>query len=177
MAQDFEVSTVTGRVLATNLVAGGLLRETQSHPGDYKLTTRFLQVAGARVVEPLQRERAHGLLERACDLARRINAERNRNPYEIDQVAVFGDFMSRDPKLAELSLGVLLRRRPPARLARWGRVEERARGRKEIRATLQKPSTFLHVRFVKSTTDLPRPFSVVFRADGQARTRAYLVPV
>ena len=165
MAQDFQLTTTSGRALAGNLVEGGLLRETHTHPGDYRLTTRFLQVAGARVVEPLPRERAQLLLARACELARRINAERNRNPYEIDAVAVFGGYMSRDRKLAELSLGVVLRRRPAERLARWGRIAERAKGRKEIRGTLEKPSTFLQVRFVKRPADLPRPFSVVYQAD------------
>ncbi len=165
MARDFGMSTVSGRRLADDLVDGGLLRTTEAHPGDYKVTSRFLQIAAARVVEPLQRERAQALLTRACELARRVNVERHRNPYAIDLIAVFGDFMSRDPRLGDLSLGVVLRRRPKEQLARWGRIEERARGRKEIRATLEKPSTFLQVRFVKSLIDLPRPFSVVFRAD------------
>lgn len=164
VAHDFGLTTISGQALANELVQGGLLRPDPER-GEYGLTTRFLQVAAARVVDPLPRARAQLLLARACDLAARINAERSRNPYEIDTIAVFGSYMSRERKLSELTLGVVLRRRPAERLARWGRIEDRAKGRKEIRATLEKPSTFLQVRFVKRIDELPRPFGVVYRVD------------
>jgi len=165
VAQDFGLTTISGKALADEMVDGGLLRPSDTERGDYGITTRFLQVAGARVVEPLPRERAQVLLTRVCNLAGRINTERTRNPYQIDAVAVFGSYMSRDRKLSELALGVVLRRRPPDRLARWGKIDEAAHGRKEIRATLEKPSTFIQARFVKRVEDLPRPFAVAYRID------------
>jgi hypothetical protein len=165
MAQDFGMTTTSGQALVDEMMGGGLLRAHTQMPGDLRLTTRFLQVATARVVDPLPRERAQALVARLTTLAERINAERSRNPYEIESMAVCGSYMSRDRTLSDLALGVVLRPRAPGRLARWGHIEDQAKGRKEIRGTLEKPSTFIQVRFVKNHSELPRPFSVLFRAD------------
>jgi hypothetical protein len=168
LRQDFGVDTVQGNALVEQLVAEGLLEPPAALQAEYGLTERFVEYASARVVEPLPRERARQLLANACELAARVNGEWTRNPLEIEAVAPFGCYMSRDRQLAELPLGIVVRTRPAALRARWGRVQTKSDGAREIRAEFREISSFIHVRMVNDTRRLPRPFAVAFHADSPA---------
>jgi hypothetical protein len=164
LAQDFGVTTVEGQALIDELVADGLLRPRTETPSDYRLTRRFVEFASARVVDPLPRARARQLLAQACALAAKINADWTRNPLEIDMVAPFGCYMSRDEQLAELSLGIVVRTRPGSRRAHW-RMATKADGANEIRAAFRELSSYVRVRLVNDTRLLSRPFAVAFREE------------
>ena len=166
LRQDFGVDTVQGNALVGQFVADGLLEPPGELQADYGITERFVEYASARVVEPLPRERAKQLLAHACELAARVNGEWTRNPLEIEALAPFGCYMSRDRKLAELPLGIVVR--PRARRPRWGRLQTKNDGAREIRAEFRELSSFIHVRMVNDTRRLPRPFSVAFHADSPA---------
>ena len=165
LRQDFGVDTVQGNALIETLVAEGLLEAPDGVHADYAPTERFLQFASARVVDPLPREHAKRLLARACDLAVQINGEWARNPLEIEALAPFGCYMSLDAQLAELPLGIVVRARPVTRRSRWGRIQTKGDGAREIRAEFRNLSSFVHVRMVEDRRLLPRPFAVAFDAD------------
>jgi len=166
LRQDFGVDTLQGNTLVEQLVAEGLLEPPGELQADYGVTERFVEYASARVVEPLPRERARQLLVHACELATRVNGQWTHNPLEIEAVAPFGCYMSRDRQLAELPLGIVVR--PRARRARWGRAQTKSDGAREIRAQFRELSSFIHVRMVNDTRRLPRPFAVAFHADSPA---------
>ncbi|HXX82507.1 MAG TPA: hypothetical protein VEN29_00855 [Casimicrobiaceae bacterium] len=162
LRQDFALDTVDGTALLDKMVADGLLEPEPGRRDDYRLTERFFEYATARVVEPLPRERAKELLSRACLLAERINTEWTKNPLEIEALAAFGSYMSRDEMLAELALGVVVCPRAEWRRTRWGRVASNADGAREIRVALRDLSSFVRVRMVNELRGVPRPFSVAF---------------
>ena len=108
---DFGVDTIDARVLVEGMVEGGLL-QPRAEQRDYRITDRFYEFAAARIVDPLPRPRAKQLVGQADDLARRVNAEWTRNPLLIEAVAPFGAYMSRDPYLDELPLGLVVGNRP-----------------------------------------------------------------
>jgi hypothetical protein len=170
LRQDFGINDAdAGQALIDEFVAERLLDPPNELQADYGLTERFLEFAFARVVEPLPRERAKELLAQACELAARINTEWTRNPLEIEAVAPFGSYMTREKQLAELSLGVVVRQRPPSRRARWGRIVSKTDGARDIRAALRGLSSFIHVRMVRDKGLLPRPFAVAFQDDSSIR--------
>jgi hypothetical protein len=163
LRQDFGMSTVAGDVLVEGFVARGLLEARTTQRGDYRLTERFLEFATARVVVPLPRSRAKELVSQSCELATRINAECRRNPLEIEMIAPFGKYISRNEQLAALDLGVVVQTRAPMRRARWGRFMTKAEGAHDIRAAFRELSSFIRVRMVNDKRLLPRPFAVVFQ--------------
>ena len=163
--QDFGVDAAHGQALIDELVAEGLLEPPDELQADYGLTGRFCEFAAARVVEPLPRGRAKRLLVQACALAAQVNEEWTHNPLEIEAVAPFRSYMTRDPLLEELSLGLVVRPRAVARRARWGRMKSKSDGAREIKAEFRKLSSFVQVRMVNETRLLPRPFAVAFNAD------------
>ena len=55
------------------------------------------------------------MVAKAIELATRINVRWSRNPLEIETIATFGGYMSRDSEIADVGLGIVLRVRPPAR--------------------------------------------------------------
>lgn len=165
LCQDFGVDAQKGQRLIEELVAEGLLDPPNGLQSDYGVTERFLEFAGARVVEPLARERAKQLLVQACALAARINDGWTHNPIELEAVAPFGSYMTRDAELAELSLGLVVRPRAALRRARWGRMQSKSDGAHEIKAAFRALSSFMYVRMVSETQLLPRPFAVAFHAD------------
>jgi hypothetical protein len=165
LRHDFGVSTALGRVVVDELVAEGLLRpHTRTH-GDFHVHPRFVEFASARVVEPLSRAKAKLLVAKACELAAQINAGSSRNPLEIAAVAVFGAYMSRESKLAELPLALVVRSRAQVRRARWGRIASTTEGAEKLRAAFGELSSFVRVRIVSDPRALPRPFAVVYAAD------------
>ncbi|HSV16902.1 MAG TPA: hypothetical protein VLR71_00730 [Casimicrobiaceae bacterium] len=165
LKHDFAVDTVEGDALLHELVDGGLLRPAAEAPGDFEVTDRFREFAVARVVEPLARARARQLVARACDIARHVNAEWNRNPLVIEALAVSGSYMSRDAELSDLVLGVVVRSRDAQRRARWGRMGNKQAGAQAIRTELQALSSFVAVHFATDAAELPRPFAIVFHDD------------
>jgi hypothetical protein len=165
LRQDFGFDTVQGNALIEALVEEGLLKAPDGVRADYAPTERFLEFASARVVDPLPREQAKRLLARACDLAAQVNGEWTRNPLEIEALAPFGCYMSLDAQLAELPLGIVVRARPAARRSRWGRIQTKSDGGREIRAEFRNLSSFVYVRMVEDRRILPRPFAVAFDAD------------
>jgi hypothetical protein len=168
LCQDFGFDALRGQALIDELVAEGLLEAPDELQADYALTERFLEFAAARVVEPLPRERAKQLLLQACALAAQVNAEWTNNPLEVEAIAPFGSYMTRDTRLAELSIGIVVRQRTAQRRARWGRMRTKSEGGREIRVAFRELSSFIHVRMVNEAQLLPRPFAVVFHADSPA---------
>ncbi len=164
LRQDFGVDTVAGRVLVDELVAEGMLRPRSSQQGEYRPTERFLELASARVVEPLPRTRAKALVAKAADLAARINAEWTRNPVEIEALAPFGTYMSLEEYLDELPLGIVVRSRSSPRRLGWRSRMTKADGIDEIRAAFRDLSSFVRVGIVNDLRLLPRPFAVVYQA-------------
>jgi hypothetical protein len=163
LRQDFAVNTAIGSNLVHDLVADGLLEADEVARDEYRITGRFLEYATARVVDPLPRDRARTLVYRASVLAQRINAEWTRNPLQIEMVAPFGSYMSRDEELAELWMGIVVAPRAPERRARWGRRLSRPDGAREMRNAFRELSSFVQVKMVSDAAQLPRPFSVVFQ--------------
>jgi hypothetical protein len=162
LRRDFHLDTVVGKELVHGFVAEGLLEPRSERPDGYRLTERFMEFARARVVEPLQRDRARELGARASDLAQRINLEWTRNPLEIDAIAAFGCYMSREAKLVELPLAIVVRPRSAARRARWGRAVSKSEGARTIRVAFRELSSFVRVHMVSDRSQLPRPFALVF---------------
>jgi len=164
LRHDFAVDTVQGEALMDELVADGLLAPPDDRHAGYGLTAEFLELANARIVEPLPRARAKQLLTEACALAERINEEDVHNPLMIVAFAVYGDYMSREHRLAELSLGVVVELRPVSRRMRFGRSLRKTEGAEAIRGAFRRLSSFVRVRLVTELRTLPRPFSLVFEA-------------
>ena len=162
LCQDFAMDTVDGTALLDDLVADGLLEPEDGQRKDYRLTKRFFEFATARVVDPLPRQRAKELLNRACQLAARVNAEWSKNPLAIEALAAFGRYMSRDEMLAELPIGIVVCARAKSRRARWGHMASNAEGAQEIRTAFRALSSFVRVRLVNELRVLPRPYTVIF---------------
>ena len=165
LREDFEVTTIMGRVLLERLVDGGLLAPRAGKDGDYHLTPRFVEYAKARIVEPLPRARAKQLIERVVKIAAHINEDWPRNPLEIEAIAVSGGYMSRDPELSELTLAVVVRLRERIKATRFTRPMTKAEGAAEIRAALTAISSFVVPRLATDLSAAPRPFSVIFQAE------------
>jgi hypothetical protein len=165
LKHDFALDTVAGEALVEQFVAQGVLRRAGDDADTLEPTGRLRALAAARVVEPLPRERARRLVSRACEIVREANAEWVRNPLEVDTLAVFGSYMSRDALLHDLSLGLVVRPREAERRVRWGRMGNRNAGAAELREALTALSSFVLVQFVTDAAALPRPFSVVYRLD------------
>jgi len=162
LGADFHLDAAASWTLLSALLAGGLLRPDGMN--GYHLTERFRQYALASVVAPLSRARARALIETACSVATRINAESTRNPFQIKVVAVSGSYMSRRDPLPELSLWVVLRPRweAPARHSRHSLSKGDAL--RQILTAVSALSSFIVVRIVAHRRDVQRPFSVVFQA-------------
>jgi hypothetical protein len=147
------------------MVRGGMLQRLSPHALEFGITEKFRRCAHARIVDPLPRDRAQLILQHLVDLATNFNRGAARNKYEIDAMAVHGGYMGSDNDLSELSIGVAGRRRAPAQRQLFGRATVPTEGTDQIRAMLEAPSGFIVVSFVQKLTDLPRPFSVFFKAD------------
>lgn len=164
LRQDFGVDTIDGRALLEDLCAGGLLQKAPEPASDFLVTPRFVEYANARIVEPLPRAKAKALVQRACELAERVNREWARNPLEIAAVAPHGAYMGREQRLDELSLALVVRSRPSTRRARFHQLSK-ADGAKGLRETFGELSSFVRVRLVTALDAVPRPFSVAWQAD------------
>ena len=167
LQRDFGLDTVEGRSMLDAMVADGLLRPRSSTPSEYRVTGRFVEYANARVVDPLPRSRARALVARACELAKEINEAWSRNPVEIAALAPYGVYLTREPHLDELPLGVVLRMRPVSRRARF-RMLVKAEGVREVRGAFEALSSFARVRLATAVGELPQPCAIVFHAEEDA---------
>jgi len=165
LRHDFAVDTVQAEAMVNEMVADGLLEPPSERLPGYAFTKEFMELAGARIVEPLPRTRAKQLLTEACALAERINEEDVHNPLMVVAFAVYGDYMSREHRLAELSLGLVVDLRPVSRRMRFGRMLRKQEGAEAIKAAFRRLSSFVRVRLVTDVRTLPRPFSLVFEAE------------
>ncbi len=164
LRQDFGVDTVEGRVLLDDLCAVGVLQKPDGPTSDFLVTPRVLEYANARIVEPLPRAKAKVLVVRACELAERVNREWARNPLEIAAVAPHGAYMSRDARLDELPIALVVRARPSTRRSRFQQLSK-ADGAQGLRDAFGELSSFVRVRLVTALEAVPRPFSVAWQAD------------
>jgi hypothetical protein len=166
LAEGLELDPRAGRAIVDKMVADGMLEPLAPDATEYVLTDRFRAIAQARIVEPLPRGDAQQLLTHCAEIAARFNRSATRNKYEIAAMAVYGAYMSRLTDLAELTIGITGRRRPPALRALIGRATAQTEGTAAIRAMFERRSSFLQVAFFKRIADMPRPFNVIFRAEG-----------
>ena len=163
---DFGVDTVEGSSLVDEMVAEGLLAPRAEASGEYQLTDRFREYANARVVEPLSRSRARNIVANARELADRINAEWTRNPLEVAAIAPFGSYLSQEPRLEALPIGIVVRLRHASRRARF-RMLSKADGAHEIRGAFKALSSFVHAQLCTDISELPPPFAVVYQASDE----------
>jgi len=163
LASDFRLNTREGQSMVSEMVRSGLLERKQSDSDDYVITDRFRQYAMARIVEPLPRTRAQLLLAHMAELAEHFNRTASRNKYEIEELAVYGSFMSREPELPALSIGVTGRRRALDTRPIVGRATVPTAGREQIAKLFEDLSSFVQVSFFHRLHDVPRPFTVFFR--------------
>jgi hypothetical protein len=163
LARDFQLNLRDSLAMVEEMVRSGLLERPDPNSDQYAITDKFRQYAMARIVEPMPRTRAQSLLTHMADLAERFNRTASRNKYEIEELAVYGSFMSREPELPELAIGVTGRRRAPDTRPFVGRATTFTSGREQIRIMFEELSSFMQVRFFHHLHDVPRPFSVFFR--------------
>jgi hypothetical protein len=163
---DFGLDTVEGSSMVDEMVAEGLLAPRAEASGEYQLTDRFREYANARVVEPLSRSRARIIVANARELADRINAEWTRNPLEVAAIAPFGSYLSQEPRLEALPIGIVVRLRHASRRARF-RMLSKADGAHEIRGAFKALSSFVHAQLCTDISELPPPFAVVYQASDE----------
>jgi hypothetical protein len=163
LGKDFRLDAAAADAFVSALLSSGLLQPFPGHPTGYRLTERFAEFALARVVPPLPRARAKELLIQACQLAAKINADWTANPLMIHMVAVSGGYMSRNSRIAELTLWPVVKRRVDVRARRFGASTSKADGASEISAALRALSSFILVKMVADKTSIERPFAVPFR--------------
>jgi hypothetical protein len=164
LLEDLQLPAATSRVVVEQMVLDGTLKPIALRGSEFELTERFRALASARIIDPLPRGDAQSLLARCVTLAARFNRTAARNKYEIDSIATYGAYMSRQLDLADLKLGITGRHRPPVHRPLIGRATAQTEGTDEIRALFERQNSFVEVKFYKRMTDIPRPFSVVFRA-------------
>jgi hypothetical protein len=163
LGQDFRLDAAASRTLLQELLTGGLLYPDGN--GGYRPTARFREYALACVVAPLSRARAKALIDKACGLAASNNADWASNPLRIKMVAVSGSYMSRRDQLSDLSLWLLLRRRPEAGARRRRPSLSKDEALRRILEPMNALSSFIVVRIVADRHAVERPFSVVFQQD------------
>lgn len=161
LCQDFAVDEQRGAALVETLVARGMLEPPATGQSGYGFTPEFFELAQARVVEPLPRARAKAIVDEAKALSERFNEDAVHNPLWICALAVFGDYMTRHSRLAELSFGVVVDLRPPSWRTRLGRMQRKSEGVESLRAAFRDLSSFARVRIVTELAALPRPFMVI----------------
>jgi hypothetical protein len=165
VGKDFRLDSAAAHTLVDAFVAKALLQPDPARAGEYRLTDRFAEFALARVVPPLPRMRAKELLDQACKLAAKINAEWTHNPLMIHMIAVSGSYMSRNNRIADLTLWPVLKRRSEVSVRPFSASITKADGAAEISSALRGLSSFIVVRMVADKTTIERPFAVPFRHD------------
>jgi hypothetical protein len=169
LAKDFRVDSAHAQKLLDTFVAKGLLQIDRSGGtiGEYRLTDLFKEYALARVAPPLTRVRAKELLDEACTLATRINADWKHNPLIIHMLAVSGSYMSRNNRISDVTLWPVVKRRREVTTRRFGSSVTKADGAAEIAKALRALSPHVVVHVVADRTTIERPFAVPFRDLGE----------
>ena len=166
LIEDFHLTPNASKAIIEEMVQSGVLTKLPPAVGAaYGITTRFREIARARIIEPLERTQAQLLLAHCTELAGRFNRSAHRNKYEIEALAVYGSYMTRNKAIAELELGITGRHRRPGQKTLIGRATTPSEGTDHIRALFEKQSGFIEVRFYKKLAAVPRPFSVIFKSD------------
>jgi len=165
LVEEFRLTPTASRAIVEEMVQGGVLTKLAPSGSTYAITPRFREIARARIIEPLERSRAQLLLGHCAELAQHFNRTAIRNKYEIEAIAAFGSYMTRSRAIAVLELGITGRHRAPGQKNFIGRATTPTEGTERIRALFEKQSGFLEVHFFKRLADVPRPFSVVFKAE------------
>jgi hypothetical protein len=158
IADDFHLDRTASGTLLRAFLAGGLLYPDGN--GGYFTSDLFREYALAEVVVPLSRTQARELINTACAVAARINAEWHRNPFLIDVLAVSGSYLTRSDAVAELSLWPVLSPRTQPRTPLLTNDE----ALRDIKAKIGAVSSYIVVRLALDKKKVPRPFSVVFQA-------------
>ena len=165
LMQDFQLASATGRFVFDQMLNGGLLKRADSPDDGYVVTDKFREIARARIIDPLPRAQAQLLITHFAELAENFNRTAASNKYEIDAIAAFGSLMDRLGDLPDLSIGITGRSRAPEQRRMIGRATVQTEGTEAIRALFQQQSSYVKVAFFRRLQDVPRPFSVVFKAD------------
>ena len=152
-------------MLIDEMVQRGILQPLGAGGFEYAITHSFREYAVARIVEPLPRTRAKMLLDHIGDLARHFNRTATQNKYEIEVVVVFGSYMSLEPELPELPVGVIGRRRMPPLRHLDRRAGKPTEGHERIRELFEAQNRHVQVSFFRQLQDIPRPFSAIFKLD------------
>jgi hypothetical protein len=166
LGEDFHLDAGATAALLSAMLAGGLVYPDGA--GKYHPTRQFREYALATVVAPLPRDRAKGLIDRACKVAARVNGEWKHLPFQIEMMAVSGSYMTRRDQLSDLVLSIALHRRVVSRSADSGVLPSKDDASRQIIEALQALSSFVVVRIVSDQTKVQRPFSVVFQASAHA---------
>jgi len=163
LGDDFRLDGAASAALLSALLAGGMLYPDGT--GSYRPTRLFREYALASVVAPLARERAKGLVDRACALAASINADWDNVPFQIETMAISGSYMTRREVLPELSLSLVLCPRSESRKPRPSVVMSKDEGLRRVLEAMRALSSFIVVRIAVDRMGVQRPFSVVFQID------------
>jgi hypothetical protein len=164
LMEDFRLSPTSSRAILEEMVQDGVLTRLTPTGAHFGITPRFREIARARIIEPLERPQAQMLLTHCTELAEQFNRTAIRNKYEIEALAVYGSYMSRNKGIAELQLGITGRRRTPGQKNLIGRATAQTEGTDRLRALFERQSGFIEVHFFKRLSDVPRPFSVIYKA-------------
>jgi hypothetical protein len=167
LIEDFHLTPNVSKAIIEEMVQSGVLTKLPPSVGaEYGITSRFREIARARIIEPLERSQAQLLLAHCGEVAERFNRTAHRNKYEIEAIAVYGHYMTRQKAIAELDLAITGRHRQPEHQKTFiGRASTPSEGTTEIRELFEKQSGFIDVRFFKRLSDVPRPFSVIFKVE------------
>jgi len=165
LIEDLHLTPAASTAIIDEMVQSGVLTKLPPSGGAaFGITPRFREIARARIIEPLERSQAQLLLGHCAEVAERFNRTALRNKYEIEALAVYGHYMTRNKAIAELELGITGRHRRPGQKNFIGRATTPTQGTEEIRALFEKQSGFIDLRFYKKLADVPRPFSVIFKS-------------
>lgn len=165
LSHDFQLDRGASHALVAQLVQGGLLQRTGGDGEHFAVTGKFRAIANAEILGPLPRLRAQMLLQHIGDVAEHFNRSATSNKYELELVAVYGDYMSGDGALADLEIAATGRHRTPAQRPSAGRATLATEGTDRIRELFEQLSPHLRVALCRKREEIPRPFRVVFKAE------------
>ncbi len=166
LVEDFRVSAAASRSMVDEMLRRGLLERHDARGGEYGITEKFRRYAEAEIIEPLPRSHAKMLLTHVADLCWDFNRTALDNKYEIDALVAFGSYMSFEPELEELTVGITGRRRSPPQNPTAGRATQPVQGTEQIRALIESQSPYLRAHLFAHLDDVPRPYNVLFKSHG-----------
>lgn len=165
LVEDLSLTPASSRAIIEEMVQSGVLTKLTPTGMHFGITTRFREIARARIIEPIERSQAQLLIGHCAELAEQFNRTASRNKYEIEAIAVFGSYMTRHKAFAEIDLGITGRRRSQGQKNFIGRGIAQTEGTDRIREIFERQSGFIDVHFFKRLSDVPRPFSVIYKSE------------